>query len=77
MRAMTLEQKKAYIAEMTQKRGEMQTRINDLNTKRQEYVETTMKAMADTNKNQSFDAALRKAIREQATSKGFKYEDGC
>jgi hypothetical protein len=36
-----------------------------------------MKAMADTNKNQSFDAALRKAIREQATSKGFKYDDGC
>ncbi len=77
MRTMTLEQKKAYIAEVAQKRGEMQTKITELNTQRQQYVEAAMKAMAETNNNQSFDAAIRKAIREQALSKGFKYEDGC
>jgi hypothetical protein len=76
MRSMTLEQKKTYIAEMTQKRGEMQTKITDLNTKRQQYVEAEMKKMAE-GKDKSFDAAIRKAIREQASSKGFKFDDGC
>ena len=72
MRAMTVEQKKAYIAEMEKKRGEMQTQITDLNTKRTAYVETEMKKMAAAG-DKSFDAAIRSAIRAQAASKGFKF----
>lgn len=74
MRSMTLEQKKAYVAEMTAKRGEMQTQINDLNAKRTTYVEAEMKKMAASN-DQSFDAAIRSAIRAQAASKGFTFEE--
>lgn len=74
MKSMTLEQKKAYVADMTTKRGEIQAKIADLNTKRSAYVEAEMKKMA-TASDQSFDAAIRKAIREQAASKGFKFDD--
>ena len=74
MRSMTLEQKKAHVAEMTQKRSEMQTKIADLGAKRQAYVEAEMKKMADAG-DKSFDAAIRKAIRAQAVSKGFKFDD--
>ena len=74
MRTMTMEQRKAYVAEMDKKRAEMQTKVNDLNTKRSQYVEAEMKKMADAG-SKSFDAAIRTAIRAQAASKGFKFEE--
>jgi hypothetical protein len=74
MKTMTLEQKKAYVAEMTAKRADMQKQIADVNAKRQAYVEAEMKKMATAN-DQSFDAAIRKAIREQAQSKGFTFNE--
>lgn len=74
MRSMTMEQRKAYVAEMTAKRAEIQKKVADLNLQRGQYVEAEMKKMADAG-DKSFDAAIRTAIRAQAASKGFKFEE--
>ena len=46
MRAMTMEQRKAYVAEMDKKRADINTKVADLNAKRGQYVEAEMKKMA-------------------------------
>ena len=74
MRAMTMEQRKAYVAEMDKKRADINTKVADLNAKRGQYVEAEMKKMAEAG-DKSFDAAIRTAIRAQAASKGFKFEE--
>ena len=48
--------------------------ISELNAKRQQFVEAEMKKSAAMAGADSFDTALRKAIREQATGKGFRFE---
>ena len=52
----------------------MQAKANDLNGKRQAYVDAELQKANETN-DRSFDAAIRKAIRAQAASKGFKFEE--
>ena len=74
MRAMTMEQRKAYVAEMDRKRAEINTKVADLNAKRGQYVAAEMAKMAEAG-DKSFDAAIRTAIRTQAASKGFKFEE--
>jgi hypothetical protein len=74
MRAMTLEQRKQYVADMQKQRGEIQVKVADLNLKRQSFVDAEMKKQNNGNDN-SFDAAIRKAIRSQAASKGFTFEE--
>jgi len=76
MRAMTAEQRKAYVAEMEKKRADFQAKVADLTKQRQNWVDEQMKKNNASN-DKSFDLAMRKAIREQAASKGFKFDDGC
>jgi len=73
MRGKTIEEKRQYVKDMETKRGEIQSKVNDLNLKRAAYVEDEMKKQA-TDNSKSFDAAIRKAIRAQAESKGFSFE---
>lgn len=74
MKKMTLDERKAFVKEMTDQRAGMQTQIGDLNVKRQVFVEAEMKKQA-TNNDQAFDSVLRKAIRAQAAAKGFTFEE--
>lgn len=74
MKKMTAEERKAYVAEMEKKRGEIQAKVKDLSDKRTAFVAAEMKKQAETNDN-SFDSAIRKAIRAQAASKGFTFEE--
>ncbi len=74
MRGMTLEQKKAHIAKMEQERNDIQRRVADLQIKRGQFVEAELKKTADA-EGKSFDAAIRTAIRAQAASKGFTFEE--
>lgn len=76
MRGKTLEEKRAMIAEMAGRRADIQKQVADIGVKRAEYVAAELRKLAEGG-NKSFDAAIRKAIREQAASKGFTFEDGC
>ncbi len=73
MRAMTLEQKTAWIETKKKERGEIQVRIRELAAKRSQFVKLEMdKQGLDDSK--SLDKAVRDAIREQAGEKGFQFE---
>jgi hypothetical protein len=72
MRAMTLEEQKVHLDAMANKRTEMQKEINDLNVKRQKFIDDEIcKSGKSTDK--AFDAAMLKALREQAQRKGFAF----
>lgn len=72
MKEMTLEEREAYIAEQGKKRQEIQAQIQTINVQRQAYIDAEMKKHSLDESN-SFDAAIRSAIREQAGQKGFQF----
>ncbi len=74
MRKMTVAQRKEYIAGQAGKRVEIQKQIKELNAKRAEHVKKEIARLGLSEKD-SFDANLRRAIREQAVKKNFRFED--
>ncbi|UCD76089.1 MAG: VWA domain-containing protein [Phycisphaerales bacterium] len=72
MREMTLEERKKHVEEMSAKRQTIQQQIAEVSKNRQEFIDEEMKKQ-NLDDSSSFDAALRKAIRGQATSKGFEF----
>jgi hypothetical protein len=73
MQGMTLEQKKAHIAQKAKEREELQKKINELGKKRQEFIAAEIKAKGLT-QDKAFDEAVRKAVREQAEKRGLQFE---
>jgi hypothetical protein len=65
---MTTEQLKAHVTAQAARRAEIQSRIHKLNRDRQRHVEREMAAHG-LDETRSFDANLRKAIREQVQRK--------
>jgi len=72
MRKMTVEQRKAHVAQHAKRRAEIQAKIRKLNAQRAEHVKKEMAARGLSEKA-ALDAALRSAIRVQATQKGFVF----
>lgn len=74
MRGMSLDQRVAHIAEMSARRAEIGTKIAGLNTQREAFVadELRRRGLDETN---AFDAAIRRAIRDQARAKGIRFAD--
>jgi Mg-chelatase subunit ChlD len=72
MRKMTMEQRKGYVDGMYTKRVAIQKQIKELNAKRNVFIAADM-AKRNQKDDNSFDAAVRRAIREQAKSKGFSW----
>lgn len=70
MRAMTADQRKAYLAEKAAARAKLQAEIKELSAKRNAHVK---KAMAEQNldDSKSLDRVLRDAVKEQAKAEGF------
>jgi hypothetical protein len=73
MRKMTLPERKAYIKKMATERAAVQKRIAELGRTRQEFIAAEMKKQG-LDDSESLDAALRGAIREQASKSGFRFE---
>lgn len=73
MRPMTIEQRREYVRTKESERANLQTKVSDLQVKREQYVQEEMKKSHLDDSN-AFDAALRKAIRAQAESRGLKFE---
>lgn len=72
MRGMTMEQRKGYVDGMYTRRVAIQKQIKELNAKRNVFIAADM-AKRNQKDDNSFDAAVRRAIREQAKSKGFSW----
>lgn len=71
MKGMSVEKRKEYIKQKSTERAEIQNEIQSLNKKRQEYIN------ANTPKDEQgsmLDAAMIKAIKQQATSKNFSWK---
>ncbi len=72
MRPMAPAARKAYLERMRTSRARMQKEIGVLAAKRNDWVQKQMLARG-LDESQSFDGALRRALREQVRAKGFQY----
>jgi hypothetical protein len=72
LRKMTLEERKAYVAEQTKRRAEIQDKINTLNVARSKYVAEEQKKQAAA-PAAALDAAVQSSARAQAESAGYKF----
>ncbi len=72
MQGMTLDQRRSHLETMAQKRANVQQQINDLNVQRQKYIAGELKKGGQSG-DKAFDAAMLRAIREQATRKNFEF----
>ena len=74
MQAMTSDQRRAYVDEMGSKRSGLQSEIQELSRKRDAFVRDEMKKRSLDDSN-AFDNVIRRAIRAQATAKGFRFKE--
>jgi len=74
MRSMTLEQRQELVNKRAAEREKLQAEVASLGRKRQEFVEQELRKQA-AGDERTFDFALRRAVREQARAKGFRYPD--
>ncbi len=72
MRKMTPEERRKHVEAKAKERAEIQAKILELDTRRQAWVAEEMKKQSLSD-DQSFDANLRRALREQAAKKGFEF----
>ncbi len=71
MKKMTKEQRRKYVEDKKSKRGKIQKRILELNEARRKYVAEKIAKSGDDN---TLDAAMLRAIREQAEKKNFSFK---
>jgi hypothetical protein len=71
MKSMSVPQRKAYVDQKAKERAAIQKEIQDLNSKRQEYINTHT-SQAD--KDAMLDGAMIKAIREKAKAKNLTWK---
>ena len=71
MQSMTAEERKAHVKANATQRKAIQEEIRKLNEERKQYVAEEMKKRSESGE-QTFDAAIIKALREQAERKKFQ-----
>lgn len=71
MKKMTIQERKTYLDKMGKEREQIQKKINELNDERSKYI--AQKMLENKNDN-TLDAVMIKAIREQAKQKNYKFE---
>lgn len=73
MKTMNTDQKKSYIAKKAGERSDIQKQIAALSTQRAKYIQDEMKKTGKAT-DKAFDAAMLKALREQAQKTGFTFD---
>ncbi|MCD6406041.1 MAG: VWA domain-containing protein [Planctomycetes bacterium] len=73
MKKMTIDERKAYVKGKADERKSIQAKIQKLNEARKTYVAKELKKRAESGEN-TFDAAIIKALRRQAEAKGFQID---
>ncbi len=78
MRSMTATERQAYLDSMDRRRAELRARIDAIGAEREAFLAAEMKSRA-LDDTKAFDNAVRRAVREQAESKGFVFpaKDDC
>lgn len=71
MQTMTKEERKEYVDQKAKEREQIQKEINELDQQRRDYI---AKQQKENNQENTLDAAMLKLIKEQASSKNFKFE---
>ncbi|HEY3403672.1 MAG TPA: hypothetical protein VGK59_09815 [Ohtaekwangia sp.] len=71
MKGMTVDQRKAYVRQKSEERKKIQTEIQALNKKRQEYIDTHT---SQTDKDKMLDAAMINAVKQRATEKNLRWQ---
>jgi len=74
MQPMAPEEQQAYIANLAKERADLQGRIRQLSEERNEFIAN--KAEAEGDLDDSLDAKLYEAVRDQAGKAGLEYEGG-
>jgi hypothetical protein len=74
MQKMTLEERKAHVASLGERRAEIQESIKEVSAKRQAFIAAKIKGEA-LDESQALDVALRTMIRAQACTKGFAFPE--
>lgn len=74
MQSMTLEEREAHVKKLAEQRKEIQKKIGELEVKRQAFIAEERKKQVDSSKPDSLGEAFLKAVREQATKKGYSFE---
>ena len=72
MKKMNKKEQKEYVEQKAAERTEIQTKINDLNKKRREFIAEKQKENGET---LTLDKVMLKAVRKQAESKNYKFEE--
>ncbi|MFO0984882.1 MAG: vWA domain-containing protein [Planctomycetota bacterium] len=72
MQSMTIEQRQAHVDAKAKQRSEVQKAIQDVDRKRQEFIAAELKQLSN-DQTKAFDVMVRKAVRAQATAKGFSF----
>ena len=73
LRGLSQAQRKARVDEMNRRRGEIQKKIAKLNAERETYIAAERRKQAGANP-ETLDAAMVKAIREQAARLDYRFE---
>ncbi len=73
MQKLSVEEREKYVAEKSKEREAIQKQITDLNIKRQKFMDDE-RAKAGVTKD-SFDAAVFRALKEQAEKKGIQFPE--
>ncbi|MCP4135356.1 MAG: VWA domain-containing protein [bacterium] len=71
MKKMSKKERKTYVAKQLKKRGELQKKINKLNTNRRKYVAKERKRKSG---EKTLDSVMIKTIRGQAVKKNFNFK---
>jgi hypothetical protein len=74
MREMTIEKQDAYLDKMEADRKKIQDEVNKLAAKRRDYIEAERQKMKEKG-DKSFDAAVLRAVRDQAAKKNFTFKE--
>lgn len=72
MKKMTVEQRKAHVAEMERRRVVVQKQIGELTEQRKAFLAEELKK-SGLDESNAFDGAVRRAVHEQCEAKGFKF----
>jgi len=73
MRKLSADEREKYVVEKAKAREEIQKQINELNVKRQKFIDEERKKSGG--KKDSFDSAVYKALKEQAAKRGIEYSE--
>lgn len=74
MRGMTIEQRREYVEQQRTRREQLRKEIGEVSGQRAAFLEEEKRKQATAAGAETFESALRRAVREQAASRGFRWE---